>query len=967
MKKAAALFLALLLTGTMCLYTVAFSYDMPVLCSDKTTGINDGDSGTDRLNDPTADTGFDGAVGVFEQLPDSSGAVPNYNSYNYKTVAARLSLVPAILGGAALAGAVVLFILFFVMRKRIFIILAPILLAAGLGLFAVSYLTAPSRIAFAQDEGINASLETTEQQPEYQKAQTFRAAENAYPEDRSPKLVKTEYETQSTIVADMNVADFGAVGDGMTDCTVAFAGAIDQLSRRGGTVFVPKGRYVLSEGLDLPTGVSLTGETDKDGAPASVLLIYSGKGDEGAKSAVVMGFQSALKNIAFYYPEQEFSGGAPIPYPYTVTQNGSEGILLENVHFINSYRAVNLAFGENNSLQTLRKVCGTPLMTGISLDGSLDIGRFEGIDFSYKYWEEFDGDKKPDQKLLRTWLLRNAVGFEVGMVDWTYFSGFNIEGYNIGLKFCSSSKGTANGHLYGSSITDCYYAVYINNSKWLNFTDCTLTAYGNQGAAAVYLEKGGSTTLSLVNCSVESCGKNAVYDAGFNALTTQGGRICSNGGSPYVTKSEMHTFVDTEFFGDQTQYKVTENTLQLCETSVDLDRKMNQKPAGEGFVNLNDSVSQRKDISTALQEAIDSLKDTGGTVYIPGGYYFMSSPVTVYEGVEIRGCEDIPNYFPKTVIYTDFGRDDGEGQALFTLKSRSGMRGIGVHYYKQSTDDIRPYSFTVRGEGSDIYVINTALINSYNGIDFAANRCDRHYIEYVWGTPLYRGITVGAGSTDGVIRDVHYTPNAWYAARDSLEGKGHSDFNTRLEYIKANSQPFVIGESVNEILFHNFVYGAYRGLTLLDGAKNAVALGHGVDCGNIAIYAEGDGEIALIDPQLVNLPGVDRNYIFTSESFSGSVTAVNAACWGDPLVSFRKTGVGSLKIFGASIDAAGTALFECNGGEVYASGLFNRSESTPYDFILGKNSGQVTSVGNMFVSGLKYRLEAPEGLFKIIK
>ena len=68
MKKAAALFLALILTGTMCLYTVAFSYDMPVLCSDKTTGINDGDSGTDRLNDPTADT--DGAVNCTMALVD---------------------------------------------------------------------------------------------------------------------------------------------------------------------------------------------------------------------------------------------------------------------------------------------------------------------------------------------------------------------------------------------------------------------------------------------------------------------------------------------------------------------------------------------------------------------------------------------------------------------------------------------------------------------------------------------------------------------------------------------------------------------------------------------------------------------------------------------------------------------------------------------------------------------------------
>ncbi len=87
---------------------------------------------------------------------------------------------------------------------------------------------------------------------------------------------------------------------------------------------------------------------------------------------------------------------------------------------------------------------------------------------------------------------------------------------------------------------------------------------------------------------------------------------------------------------------------------------------------------------------------------------------------------------------------------------------------------------------------------------------------------------------------------------------------------KKNSRPFVIGESQDEILYHNFVYGSLSGADPAFGGKNVKAVSHGVDCGNIAVYAEGDAQAVLIDPQLVNLPGEERNYVLTSGDFSGS-------------------------------------------------------------------------------------------------
>ena len=67
--------------------------------------------------------------------------------------------------------------------------------------------------------------------------------------------------------APVNVLDFGAVGDGVTDDTVAIKAAIDSVSS-GGTVTFPAGAYVINSGnaigVDVNgfTNLSIVGEGD---------------------------------------------------------------------------------------------------------------------------------------------------------------------------------------------------------------------------------------------------------------------------------------------------------------------------------------------------------------------------------------------------------------------------------------------------------------------------------------------------------------------------------------------------------------------------------------------------------------------------------------------------------------------------------------------------------------------------------
>lgn len=91
---------------------------------------------------------------------------------------------------------------------------------------------------------------------------------------------QTALDTKST-KSDLvyNVKDYGAVGDGSSDCTVAFNNAISAANSSGGTVYIPQGTYVLSATLTtLSSGVLVKGvgygSCLKLGAPFSGSAVF---------------------------------------------------------------------------------------------------------------------------------------------------------------------------------------------------------------------------------------------------------------------------------------------------------------------------------------------------------------------------------------------------------------------------------------------------------------------------------------------------------------------------------------------------------------------------------------------------------------------------------------------------------------------------------------------------------------------
>jgi hypothetical protein len=60
-------------------------------------------------------------------------------------------------------------------------------------------------------------------------------------------------------IMQVNVADFNAVGDGITDDTQAFMNALSSLPEDGGTIYIPNGSYLIRQSLSIDKGILFKG------------------------------------------------------------------------------------------------------------------------------------------------------------------------------------------------------------------------------------------------------------------------------------------------------------------------------------------------------------------------------------------------------------------------------------------------------------------------------------------------------------------------------------------------------------------------------------------------------------------------------------------------------------------------------------------------------------------------------------
>ena len=274
---------------------------------------------------------------------------------------------------------------------------------------------------------------------------------------------KTSHDAAS--VSGVNVKAFGAAGDGVSDDALAIQHALDAArAAGGGTVYLPPGRYLTRNALNVPDGITLRGSfgcvpshaglrdrgQPKPGDDGTVLLVTADRGREDGTPFVTLNTNSSIAGLTIFYPEQA-ADGVPAAYPWTVAMRGKNPAVFD-LELLNPYQGIDAS---NNERHNIRNVSGQPLRRGIWVDAIYDIGRIENVHFN-PWWNSHSA--------VYRWQTENGEAFIFGRADWEYVLNTFCFGYRVGYKFVQTATGECNGNFLGIGADDCNRAVLVEQS-----------------------------------------------------------------------------------------------------------------------------------------------------------------------------------------------------------------------------------------------------------------------------------------------------------------------------------------------------------------------------------------------------------------------------------------------------------------------------------------------------------------------
>lgn len=693
------------------------------------------------------------------------------------------------------------------------------------------------------------------------------------------QLIETTYPTTEAVIAGYNFGDYFAPGSDV-DATKGLQSLLNAIyDAGGGTVYIPAGTYTFKGTLTIPEGVTIQGDwraptEENPEATGTIFKVYSGKGNDKGSAFITMWPNACVQGITFWYPEQDAENITP--YPVTVqmfdeSKWGKDYTHVRNCTFINSYRAVQQGPG-GSGCPNVYNVYGTPLYLGLFMDNIADIGRFDYVYFSPSYWEEcgLPGAPTSDtaKAALREHLKANAIGMQVGRVDWSYWAFSEITGYQTGLYFAESPADPgaySNGHVYGMTFTDCEIGIGINGISsagelFSNITiqNCTTGIKTNRSAQADL----GNLQMNYITIDADTAidhgGNMRLF---LNAATIERGDVVLSGGpitisgsnfeteTPHVTaKNGASSVILMGNTATTGEFTVDNQSMCPMETS-DEPVEMDEIDLMTGDQSADDTVKAArevlyvadldktgtKDVTPALQTLLNKAgEEGGGYVFLPGGNYRLDGSVTVPSGVELVGAVDIGrNCYQIGTIFRVYGTQE---DATVILSANSGLRGIVFDYPEQGntvTTLKQNYPYAVQGRGENVYIVNVTIRNGFDGVDLMTYRCDNHYIKYLAGFCFHSVIKVGGGAVGGKIINYQMNSSAWWNGNESKYGgwtncptdaekgdeKKDADGNVitpantkagayqlRHVYVQSNCAILTVGDVTDQVLYNNFSY-----------------------------------------------------------------------------------------------------------------------------------------------------------------
>lgn len=648
-------------------------------------------------------------------------------------------------------------------------------------------------------DGTKTGDEDTGKEPEQKELTDPRGKtlESTATGEPKPQLVETVYETKDVVIADYIPTEMGYAVDptGATDSTAGLQKVLyDCYEAGGGTVYLPAGNYAISDTVYIPPYVTLRGDwqdPDVGTEYGTIVSVWMETEDSECAGAFEMGGSSGAIGLTVYYPLQSLDCVMPYPYAFYVEGEGADFMLftVRDVTIINGYRGIGTSSKSVHESLHVENVKGTFLKCGFGAANSSDVGTVKGFTVNNKYWKEAAADcmDPVSDTLIDLYTKKYTTGLRLGDLEWTEFDDLSVDGCAVGIHIVKGERIEFAGSLYDVSITNCEQGVLVDSidTRW--------------GAliARSHIEGG------IIN-------------------NTEGRlKLC-----------------DVEVSGDITE--LVEGTVIVDETDLDpyaIDpTDFYVKPA-ENLIIATISNGLFVDAAPELQRFLDEAAESGGVVYVPAGTYRFRSPLTVPEGVELRGASSVANReqngISKGTVFLCYYGDDAsnqkEDQAFITLAGRNaGLNGIRIIYPENSpkSDDINS-TYTVRGTAAGVYVVNTSIVASAYGVDFYD--CDDHYIEGLITCCYYNVCRLGG--TGGVMNKC--LQNGTVLSRTGTAGLVNwvrSDTIAALTdpILREECEYIIVEDATEQLIYSAFAYGCKTSVTNVN-SKNTRLINIGSD------------------------------------------------------------------------------------------------------------------------------------------
>jgi len=635
----------------------------------------------------------------------------------------------------------------------------------------------------------------------------------------------------------------------------------------------------------------------------------------------------------------------------------------------------------NHEIHYINNVKGTVLKKGMHVQNCSDTGRTRDVTLNNSYWVNAGAAfNAPDAGKLLQHTLANTTGMAYGDTEWENMYNVRISDMNIGFLVTQGPRIGALMEIFGLHVDNCMTALKVeavDERCGIEFANSSFRTVDHPDAIALHIteDKIGSSLYN--NCVFEARGGRLVllesnhfanfqnchfgaFGASSGVEVTNRGRLIVEGSDFSQSASPAHVSINVQasaralvvnavrFSGSEDDFLRNECSSSAVDFSgwdtfprtpvVDhLKFDGNIKPAGTNLIIATEApynvpADGGTDAVPALQKALDDMAALGGgVVYLPPGHYRLHIPLVVPAGVELRGVDEShhrgesrgTNFFVSGGHATNTPDSD---PATITLKQGAGLRGVTFFYPlmpNATYKDYVAYPWAVRGDGSDIYIIDVTFLGAYKAIDLSGDYsapCDRHFVRYAAGCALKDGVRVGKSSV-GWLEDCNWNPNYW--CRTDLpnrvnEGRYWQDVGI---FIAENLTMLALGACENENVLNFAMYGAQTAYRMYaqDGVgPNATLINVPADgvSGNIIVEATG--------PKGVNITNTVLCVLYSSKPTNDGIEVR-----GGKLGVYNMLGLGmkdyNIRITGGDSVFQGACFYEkriiATGGRSFLSGI----------------------------------------------